>query len=74
MEGPWYQETEMSRIEARNEMFKILKVEYTDEMKLNNLINEVINDDVSMCSVMGYYVLGQREEFKKNIIEKYMKC
>jgi len=74
MEGPWYQETEMSRSEARNEMFEILKGEYTDETKLNNLINEVINDAVSMCSVMGYYVLGQREEFKKNIIEKYMKC
>ena len=71
MQGPWYQETEMCRINARDEMFKLLKDDYIDENKLRFYIKNVIKDDTSMCSVMGYYVLGQRDEFKKQIIKEY---
>lgn len=70
MQGPWYEETEMSRNDARNAQFEIFKNQYPHHQQLKKIINEIIHDKIPMCSFRGYWTF-QHNEFKCKIKERF---
>ncbi len=68
-DGPYYENVEMSRSKAREELFIIFKYKIDEEI-LTQIINEIITDKTSMCSIRGYYQF-QYLEFKKAVQDRW---
>ncbi len=71
--GPWYEEIEMPREEARIAVFNVFQHQYKDHKQLINIIKDIINDKVEMCSYRGYWTF-QHTDFKTKVKERIEYC